>query len=169
MPKHDDPSDSEHEETPENSSSDSEEAGKPSNGQQQNQVGGMPEYEKQRLARIAENRARMEALGLPKMASSLMGSAQNVRNKNKEKGKAKVLEDDDDYRPEEEGPSSSSEEEAIDDYDEDYLDEKSSGARKKKVISLYLMWVSGDFATGSRSILLCLLLLVVFEKDCSFT
>ncbi|KAK9910871.1 hypothetical protein M0R45_034810 [Rubus argutus] len=131
MPKHDDPSDSEHEETPENSSSDSEEAGKPSNGQQ-GQVGGMPEYEKQRLARIAENRARMEALGLPEMASSLMGSAQNVRNKKKEKGKAKVLEDDDDYRPEEEGPSSSSEEEAIDDYDEDYLDEKSSGARKKK-------------------------------------
>ncbi|MFQ6633264.1 hypothetical protein Gotur_012053 [Gossypium turneri] len=35
---------------------------------------GISEYEKQRLARIAENRARMEALGLPKIASSLMGS-----------------------------------------------------------------------------------------------
>ncbi|KAM5554796.1 uncharacterized protein ABKV19_022955 [Rosa sericea] len=116
MPKHSDPSD---EETPEDSSSGSEE--------QNPQDGGVPEYEKQRQARIAHNRARMEALGLPKIASSLMGSAQNA-TKRKRKGKAKVLEEDDDdeYRPEE---ASSSEEEAN---DEDFEDEKSPGARKKK-------------------------------------
>ncbi|XP_024169928.1 uncharacterized protein DDB_G0283697 isoform X3 [Rosa chinensis] len=116
MPKHSDPSD---EETPEDSSSGSEE--------QNPQDGGVPEYEKQRQARIAHNRARMEALGLPKIASSLMGSAQNA-TKRKRKGKAKVLEEDDDdeYRPEE---ASSSEDEAN---DEDFEDEKSSSARKKK-------------------------------------
>ena len=120
MPKHSDPSDEE------TSSSGSEE--------QNPQVGGsaVPEYEKQRQARIAHNRARMEALGLPKMASSLMGSAQNATKRSR-KGKAKVLEenDDEEYRPEEEGHDFSSEEEADD--DEDYEDEELSSARKKKV------------------------------------
>ncbi|KAA3475374.1 caltractin ICL1b isoform X1 [Gossypium australe] len=52
---------------------------------------GISEYEKQRLARIAENRARMEALGLPKIASSLMGSSPNTsRTSSKIKGKRKV-------------------------------------------------------------------------------
>ena len=120
MPKHSDPSDEE------TSSSGSEE--------QNPQVGGgaVPEYEKQRQARIAHNRARMEALGLPKMASSLMGSAQNATKRSR-KGKGKVLEenDDEEYRPEEEGHGFSSEEEADD--DEDYEDEELSSARKKKV------------------------------------
>ncbi|TYJ08635.1 hypothetical protein E1A91_A11G088300v1 [Gossypium mustelinum] len=61
---------------------------------------GISEYEKQRLARIAENRARMEALGLPKIASSLMGSSRNTsRTSSKIKGKRKVIDDDEDYRP----------------------------------------------------------------------
>ncbi|KAG8477350.1 hypothetical protein CXB51_030993 [Gossypium anomalum] len=61
---------------------------------------GISEYEKQRLARIAENRARMEALGLPKIASSLMGSSPNTsRTSSKIKGKRKVIDDDEDYRP----------------------------------------------------------------------
>ncbi|KAB1225272.1 hypothetical protein CJ030_MR1G028179 [Morella rubra] len=106
---------------------------------------GVSEYEKQRLSRIAENRARMEALGLPKIASTLWGSAQQVSNqrKNTKKGKEKVEEDDDvggdggedkDYRPDEveEEPISSSEEEANED-DDDYLDGTSSGSRRKKV------------------------------------
>ncbi|KAH1080832.1 hypothetical protein J1N35_020593 [Gossypium stocksii] len=71
---------------------------------------GISEYEKQRLARIAENRARMEALGLPKIASSLMGSSPNTsRNSSKIKGKRKVIDDDEDYRPNDNE----------DDYDED--------------------------------------------------
>ncbi|XP_004306956.1 PREDICTED: myb-like protein V isoform X1 [Fragaria vesca subsp. vesca] len=120
MPKHSDPSDEE------TSSSGSEEQNPQAGG------GAVPEYEKQRQARIAHNRARMEALGLPKMASSLMGSAQNATKRSR-KGKGKVLEEDDDeeYRPEEEGHGFSSEEEEADD-DEDYEDEELSSARKKK-------------------------------------
>ncbi|KAK9040498.1 hypothetical protein V6N11_015649 [Hibiscus sabdariffa] len=61
---------------------------------------GISEYEKQRLSRIAENRARMEALGLSKIASSLMGSSPNSsRPSSKLKGKRKVVDDDEDYRP----------------------------------------------------------------------
>ncbi|PQQ02347.1 uncharacterized protein Pyn_13709 [Prunus yedoensis var. nudiflora] len=135
MPKHD-LSDSEHEETSENSSSESEEAGKPSNGQKDRVGSSVSEYEKQRLSRIAENRARMEALGLPKIASSVMGSGQNGKRKNKkgQKGKAKVFEDDEEYRPEEEEPCSySSQEEAMEEEDDDdYLGEKTSGSRRKK-------------------------------------
>ena len=134
MPKHSrsgSDSEEDNEETPENSGSDSE----PEDPQPQTPSNnGVSEYEKQRLSRIAENRARMEALGLPKFASSLLGSAQKVsnnnnKNKNIKKGKEKV--DDDDYRPDEveEEPSSSSEEEKDGDEDEDY----SSGSRRKKV------------------------------------
>jgi hypothetical protein len=103
------------------------------------------EYERQRLSRIAENRSRMEALGLPKIASKLWGSAQKVSEKmnKKKKGKAKVDDDDDDedededYRLDkvEEGLSSSTGDEETDD-DDDYLDETSSGSRRKKVFSL---------------------------------
>ncbi|KAL4353144.1 hypothetical protein GQ457_06G032870 [Hibiscus cannabinus] len=61
---------------------------------------GISEYEKQRLSRIAENRARMEALGLSKIASSLMGSSPiSSRPSSKLKGKRKVVDDDEDYRP----------------------------------------------------------------------
>ena len=110
----------------------------------------MSEYEKQRLARIAENRARMEALGLPKMASSLMGSAQNSRkskgkakgsaqNSRKSKGKAKVTEEDEDYRPQEEEPVSSSSEEEENNDDEDYLGKKTSSGSNKREVCEYLL------------------------------
>ncbi|XP_076949185.1 uncharacterized protein LOC143621742 [Bidens hawaiensis] len=77
----------------------------------------MTEYEKQRLKRIEENKARMKAMGLDKMASAFTSSipvSQNNNNKKKKKGKKKVgLDDDDDeeYNPsaaEEESKSSSS-------------------------------------------------------------
>ncbi|XP_050387329.1 uncharacterized protein LOC126803587 [Argentina anserina] len=87
------------------------------------------EYEKQRQARIAQNRAS-QALGLPQMASSLKGSAQNAAKRSR-KGKAVLEEDDDEeYRPEEEGAGSSSEKEAND--DDDFEDEELSGSRKRK-------------------------------------
>lgn len=118
---------------PENSSSASEGAETRIHGQHRD---GVSEYEKQRLSRIAENKARMEALGLRKMASSLTGSARSSRMKNKGKGKV-VVEDDEDYRPEEEGPSSSTEEDEgnEDDDDEDYLGGRSSGSHKTKIHS----------------------------------
>ncbi|XP_059651409.1 uncharacterized protein LOC132299006 isoform X2 [Cornus florida] len=73
---------------------------------------GMSEYEKQRMKRIEEDRARMEAMGLPKIASSLIGSVQNKKKKKSDrKGKRKMVEEDDEeYKPpeEERGHSSSS-------------------------------------------------------------
>ncbi|TKY63678.1 hypothetical protein E2542_SST13557 [Spatholobus suberectus] len=83
------------------SSSGSEEAQTVGNG-----TNGVSEYEKQRLSRIAENRARLEAQGLPQMASSLKSSHPHNAKKGKEK---KVRDDDDEYVPEDEGePESSS-------------------------------------------------------------
>ncbi|GAB2291157.1 hypothetical protein Dimus_025416 [Dionaea muscipula] len=58
--------------------------------------GGVTEYEKQRLRRIQENRERMEALGLHKQASSLMGSLRNRRRMEK---RAQVKEEDEEYIP----------------------------------------------------------------------
>ncbi|KAI3498529.1 hypothetical protein L1887_34304 [Cichorium endivia] len=80
----------------------------------------MTEYEKQRMKRIEENKARMKAMGLDKMASSFMGSIPVSRNA-KKKGKKKVgLEDDEEYKPhgEDEEFSSSSGSDGDDDDDE---------------------------------------------------
>lgn len=93
MAKHHHASDSELEESEnsENSSSGEEEI--PSSNEVKK---GITEYEKQRLLRIAENKARIEALGLRKMASSFMGSLQKSTQ---QKGKRKVVDDDEDYKP----------------------------------------------------------------------
>ncbi|CAN1188756.1 hypothetical protein LINPERHAP2_LOCUS39516 [Linum perenne] len=62
----------------------------------------MSEYERQRLERMAQNRARMEALGLHNMASTLMCPAVRQPGDSKmsaqRKGKRKVVEDED-YEP----------------------------------------------------------------------
>ncbi|CAK9186557.1 unnamed protein product [Ilex paraguariensis] len=111
-------------ETQENDSdSSSEDLETPGNGATQK----VSDYEKQRMQRIEENRARMKALGLHKMANSLMGSVQKTKKKS-EKGKRKVgEEDDEEYRPErEEGLSLSSEE------DDNNGDDEPSGSRMKK-------------------------------------
>ncbi|KAJ6828558.1 uncharacterized protein M6B38_362390 [Iris pallida] len=86
------------------------------------------EYEKQRLQRIEENRARLKALGLPHLASSFLASPGTPPSKSKKKNisinnrsrKRKGTEDEE-YRPsadeeedsrrERENPSSASEEE----------------------------------------------------------
>lgn len=84
------------------------------------------DYEKQRLKRMAENKARMEAMGLHKMASSLMGSAQKSK-KVVVKGKKKVgEEDDEDYQPDGDFESEA------DDDDDDYVGEDSSGTKFNK-------------------------------------
>ncbi|KAI3743776.1 hypothetical protein L1987_56842 [Smallanthus sonchifolius] len=69
----------------------------------------MTEYEKQRMKRIEENKARMKAMGLDKMASSFMGSIPISQNE-KGKGKKMGMEDDEEYKPsaiDEESSSSS--------------------------------------------------------------
>lgn len=120
-----DPSDSEPEES-ENLSSEEEESEAPnsnSNGENEHEIS---EYEKQRLSRISENKARMEALGLSKIASSLMGSPQNL---SKRKGKRKVVEDDEDYRPNDEDEDEYG---GGDDDDEEFLGNKASRSDKRK-------------------------------------
>lgn len=94
-------------------------------GQKQLQQG-MTEYEKQRLSRIAENRARMEALGLTKLASSFVGSS---RGSSKRKGKSKVVEEDEEYMPNYQDERADDDD---DDGEEEHLGKKSSGTRKKK-------------------------------------
>ncbi|KAL3381149.1 hypothetical protein AABB24_001326 [Solanum stoloniferum] len=86
-------SDSETEET----NSDSEES--PAEPQR---TGKLTDYEKQRMKRIEENRARMKAMGLHKMATSLMGASPKPQKKDKDrKGKKKVVDEDEDedYKP----------------------------------------------------------------------
>ncbi|XP_027336703.1 protein IWS1 homolog A-like isoform X2 [Abrus precatorius] len=117
-----DTSDSESEEGSSSSASDSETMAN---------AKGVSEYEKQRMSRIAENRARLEALGLPQIASSLKGSPQT-----NQKGKEKVQNDDDEeYVPEDDGEFASgfSSEEDDNHKDEDFAVENASGSRKRKV------------------------------------
>ncbi|XP_027906600.1 caltractin-like [Vigna unguiculata] len=105
---------------------------------------GVTEYEKQRLSRIAENRARLEALGLPKMALSLKSS--HLRTAKKEKEKVKE-DDDEEYVPEDEGGpgSSSSSDHDEDSKDEDFATKNSSGSRKRKGKSKGLQKKAGVF------------------------
>ncbi|XP_022159280.1 uncharacterized protein LOC111025692 isoform X2 [Momordica charantia] len=127
--------DSERGETPDSRSSDSEERGRSINGKDVNVVS---EYEKQRLSRIAENKKRMEALGLANLAKTLVGSAKNSRTIDK-KGKRKLGEDndaDEDYKP---GEDSSSAEDGdgidgLEEGDEDFGSGKvsASGGMKSK-------------------------------------
>ncbi|XP_039168089.1 uncharacterized protein LOC120293200 [Eucalyptus grandis] len=96
-------------------------------------------YEKQRLSRIAENKRRMEALGLRNLASSVMGSSRKAR-KGDAKGKRKVGgedEDDDnddkdgDYAPALDGDGGDDDDLSVDD-EEDDRDFEVSGSGKTK-------------------------------------
>lgn len=124
-----DTSDSESEDASTSSSEEAETTAKRKPQQQ-----GVSEYEKQRMSRIAENRARLEALGLPKMASSFKSLSQNARRSDKGKRKLEDDDDDEDYRPEKEEPKSDpSSEEDDDSKDEDFAVENASGSRKREV------------------------------------
>jgi len=52
---------------------------------------GVAEYERQRLSRIEENRSRMKALRLPKIASRLLRSARKVSEKMEEEEEKKMV------------------------------------------------------------------------------
>ncbi|KAI9080491.1 hypothetical protein K1719_035881 [Acacia pycnantha] len=124
MPKRD-ISNSESEDASENSSVEEAEAATHCHPQ------GISKYEKQRLSRIAENRGRLEALGLPKMASSLKRLSYNFTYNN---GKKKAG-DDEEYVPDDAEAilSSSSREDGLDDDDDDFVCEKASRSRIRKV------------------------------------
>jgi hypothetical protein len=99
------------------------------------------EYEKQRLQRIAENQARLKAMGLPQMVTSLKKSTP-IKKKGKQKVKD-VDDDDEEYKPENEeereadSDSDSSGEEQHE-HDSDY--ENASGSRKRKVFNLVFFY-----------------------------
>lgn len=57
------------------------------------------DYERQRVKRIEENRARMAALGLPKMGTSLMSSSGKRKDKKEKRRKRKDEENDEEYMP----------------------------------------------------------------------
>ncbi|XP_016545528.1 uncharacterized protein LOC107845605 isoform X2 [Capsicum annuum] len=116
----------------EESSSDSEGSESPVEPQRSGKV---TEYEKQRMKRMEENKARMEAMGLHKMASSLMGSSQKPKKKEKDrKGKKKVVDEDEDYEPaQSEDLSDTGEDDEEDDVD--YQVSKSKLKKSKKKIT----------------------------------
>ncbi|KAL3833109.1 hypothetical protein ACJIZ3_007845 [Penstemon smallii] len=111
--------------------SDSEEESENENCSTPKNEGKVPEYELQRLKRIEENKKRMEALGLQKMATSFNASVEkSYKKKTEKKGKKKIVEEDEEYNPieDDEEMSSSSEEDNKNKNDEDF-----SGSQKKKV------------------------------------
>uniref|UniRef100_A0A7C8ZZ59 EF-hand domain-containing protein n=1 Tax=Opuntia streptacantha TaxID=393608 RepID=A0A7C8ZZ59_OPUST len=96
------------------------------------------DYEKQRQLRIADNKARMEALGLCKMANALMGSSKNSKQR---KGKPKFKrgavkeEEDDEYCPNDEDEEGSGADfsDSDEEFDEKIVNCKKSRARSGKV------------------------------------
>ncbi|XP_065859297.1 probable calcium-binding protein CML17 [Euphorbia lathyris] len=94
----------------------------------------IPDYEKQRLSRMAENKARMEALGLRKMASSFMTPPQksnHSRISSQRKGKRKLVDEDDDYKPNAD-VSADDQDDDDEDKEEDEDLKSSSKSRRKK-------------------------------------
>ncbi|KAL3615562.1 hypothetical protein CASFOL_041223 [Castilleja foliolosa] len=102
----------------------SEEDGGPNNQQD------LSNYELQRLKRIEENKKRMEALGLHKIADSFMGSVKKTQKENYEKkGKRKIADEDEEYNPSQDNDETSSEDE------EDENEEQISLSQKKRISS----------------------------------
>ena len=112
----------------------------------------MSEYEEQRQQRIAENKAKLESLGLPQMAANCFKMATQNTGKNKKtyvknasqstrnnkKAKKKVEEDEEEYRPEDEeldqlDSSTDDENDEVDEFTKD-----SSESLKRKVCSIII-------------------------------
>lgn len=92
----------------------------------------MSEYEKQRLERIAENKARLKAMGLPQMVSSLKTSTP-IKKDMKKKGKEKVEDDDEEYIPQNEDEQEHDESDSSSEqHEHDSHFENASGSRKRK-------------------------------------
>ncbi|KAJ0265268.1 EF-hand domain-containing protein [Hirschfeldia incana] len=85
----------------------------------------MSGYEKKRLTRIAENRARLEALGISKAAKALVPPPSIIRKPNS----GEKEEEDDDYRP---GDAEDEIDESEYEEDEEFVEESSSVSRKRK-------------------------------------
>ncbi|CAE6144652.1 unnamed protein product [Arabidopsis arenosa] len=102
-----------------------------SSGEESEPKGKISEYEKQRFSRIAENKARLDALGISKAAKALVSPSPISK---KRRVKWNSGEEDDDYTP---GNADDDEdddevEEIDDDEDEEFLGNSSCVSRKRK-------------------------------------
>lgn len=108
--------------------------------------GATPEYERQRRVRIRENRARMDALGLPGLSASLLGHSplpskqQERRERTKKKSAQRtgsLEENDDDYQPSDSDRGREAEGTGESSSDDDEYEEKEKKKRlRKKVLSI---------------------------------
>ncbi|CAL5331391.1 unnamed protein product [Camellia sinensis] len=146
------------------SNSSSEDLETPNNGETQK----MSEYEKQRMKRMESNRARMEALGLQKLASSLMGSVKKTKKKTEPKGKAKIVEEDEEYKPPEmdEGLSSSSDDEEFVGEGKSRVVKKKNLTPKSKVPAQKLM-SNSDFVDDDEALMQAIALSLKDSVECS--
>ncbi|KAH0448590.1 hypothetical protein IEQ34_022390 [Dendrobium chrysotoxum] len=103
---------------------------------------GISEYEKRRLTRIAENKARLETLGLPHLAFSLIGSSskQQPKARDLKKSKDKRLVgagdgEDEDYRPSDDdaGAEQDGEGESSVDSEEEEENARASSISRRKI------------------------------------
>ena len=105
------------------------------------------DYEKQRQLRIADNKARMEALGLRNMAISLMGSSKNTKQRQGKPRFKRVSvkeEEDDEYCPnDEEDEDEEDSGGGFSDSDEEF-DEKSVNCNKSKARSGKVIYSSSS-------------------------
>lgn len=96
-----------------------------SSGEESEPKGKISEYEKQRFSRIAENKARLDALGISKAAKALVAPSPISK---KCRVKRNSGEEDDDYTP------GNADRDEDDDEDEEFLGNLSCVSRKRKVI-----------------------------------
>ncbi|XP_021864299.1 uncharacterized protein [Spinacia oleracea] len=97
------------------------------------------EYEKQRQLRIDQNRARVEALGLRKIANSLMNLSHKGGEKksklNSKKG-VKNGKDDGEYEPDDENPKDDSSDCSLDESSDEFEEGKRKKKKQKKKVEL---------------------------------
>ncbi|CAH8273669.1 unnamed protein product [Arabidopsis lyrata] len=107
-----------------------------SSGEESEPKGKISEYEKQRFSRIAENKARLDALGISKAAKALVAPSPISK---KRRVKRNSGEQDDDYTP---GNADD------DDEDEEFLGnstcKRKASASKRKVLSKKILNTSDD-------------------------
>ncbi|KAG7553498.1 EF-hand domain pair [Arabidopsis thaliana x Arabidopsis arenosa] len=116
-----------------------------SSGEESEPKGKISEYEKQRFSRIAENKARLDALGISKAAKALVSPSPISK---KRRVKRNSGEEDDDYTPGNADHDDDDDDDEDDDEDEEFLGNSACVSRKRKAIALSLQ---DSVAGGSQS------------------
>ncbi|CAL9232569.1 unnamed protein product [Arabidopsis halleri] len=117
-----------------------------SSGEESEPKGKISEYEKQRFSRIAENKARLDALGISKAAKALVAPSPISK---KRRVKRNSGEEDDDYTPAN-ADDDDEDDDDDDDEDEEFLGNSTckrknkASASKRKVLSKKIVNTSDD-------------------------